>query len=60
MSLGLINDSKSQLSYVFTLNGGVVSWKSSKQETTTDSTSESECIAAFEVAKEAVWIRKLI
>ena len=60
MSLGLINDSKSQLSYVFTLNSGVVSWKSSKQETTTDSTSESECIATFEVAKEAVWIRKLI
>jgi hypothetical protein len=27
------DDYKSQLDYVVTLNGGVVSWKSSKQET---------------------------
>ena len=27
------DDSKSQSGYVFTLNGGAVSWKSSKQET---------------------------
>ena len=27
------DDSKSQSSYVFTINGGAVSWKSSKQET---------------------------
>ena len=52
--------SKSQLGYVFTLNGGTVSWKSSKQETTVDSTTEVEYIAAFEVAKEAAWIRKFI
>ena len=54
------NDSKSQSSYVFTLNGGAVSWKSSKQETTVDSTTKVAYIAAFEVAKEAVWIRKFI
>ena len=36
------DDSKSQSGYVFTLNGGAVSWKSSKQETTADSTTESE------------------
>ena len=52
--------SKSQLGYVFTLNGGTVSWKSSKQETTVDSTTEVEYIAAFEVAKEVAWIRKFI
>ena len=45
---------------MFTLNGGAVSWKSSKQETTADSTTESEYIAASEVAKEAVWIKKLV
>ena len=42
------------------LNGGVVSWKSSKQDMTTDSTIELEYIAASEVAKEAVRIRKFI
>ena len=48
------DDSKSQPGYVFTLNGGAVSWKSSKQETTADSTTESEYIAASEAAKEVV------
>ena len=55
-----IDDSKSQSGYVFTLNSGAVSWKSSKQETTADSTTKSEYIAAFEAAKEAVWIKKFI
>ena len=41
---------------MFTLNGGAVSWKSSKQETIADSTAESDYIAAF----EAVWIKKFI
>ncbi|KAK8690580.1 hypothetical protein V6N13_074112 [Hibiscus sabdariffa] len=39
---------------------GAVSWKSSKQETIADSTTEAEYIAASEVAKEAVWIKKFI
>jgi hypothetical protein len=34
------DDSKSQSGYVFTINSGDVSWKSSKQETVTDSTTE--------------------
>ena len=54
------DDSKSQSGYVFCLNGGAVSWKSSKQETVADSTTESEYIAASEAAKEVVWIRKFI
>ena len=29
---------------MFTLNGGIVSWKSSIQEMTMDSTTKSECI----------------
>ncbi|KAL0462769.1 UNVERIFIED_CONTAM: Secreted RxLR effector protein [Sesamum latifolium] len=36
------DDAKSQLGFVFRLNGGVVAWKSSKQDTTTDSTREAE------------------
>jgi hypothetical protein len=51
---------KSQSGFVFTINGGVVSWKSSKQETVTDSTTEAEYIAASESAKEGVWIRKFL
>ena len=45
---------------MFCLNGGAISWKSSKQDTVADSTTESEYIAASEAAKEAVWIRKFI
>ena len=55
-----VEDSKSQSGYVFCLNEGAVSWKSSKQDTVADSTTESEYIAASEAAKEAVWIRKFI
>ena len=54
------DDYKSQSGYIFYLNNGAVSWKYSKQETVTDSTIEAEYIAAFEAAKEAVWIRKFL
>ena len=37
-----------------------MSWKSSKQETVADSTTEAEYIAASNAAKEAVWIKKFI
>ena len=37
-----------------------MSWKSSKQVTVADSTTEAEYIVASEAAKEAVWIRKFI
>ena len=45
---------------MFLLNGGAVSWKSSKQPTTADSTTEAEYLAAAEAAKEAVWIRQFL
>ncbi|KAL0411206.1 UNVERIFIED_CONTAM: hypothetical protein Slati_3710300 [Sesamum latifolium] len=54
------DDAKSQSSFVFKHNGGVVAWKSSKQDTTTDSTMEAEYIAASEAAKEAVWMKNYI
>lgn len=54
------DDFRSQSGYVFCLNGGAVSWKSSKQDTVADSTTEAEYIAASEASKEAVWIRKFI
>ena len=54
------DDSRLQSGYVFRLNGGAVSWKSSKQQTVADSTTEAEYIAASNASKEAVWIRKFI
>ncbi|KAL0361734.1 UNVERIFIED_CONTAM: Secreted RxLR effector protein [Sesamum radiatum] len=37
-----VDDAKSQSGFIFKLNGGVVTWKSSKQDTTIDSTTEAE------------------
>ncbi|CAH1415477.1 unnamed protein product [Lactuca virosa] len=51
---------RSQSGWVFTLNGGAITWKSSKQETVADSTCESEYIAASEAAKETIWLRNFI
>ena len=55
-----LDDSRLQSGYVFIVNGGAVSWKSSKQETVADSTTEAEYIAASEAAKEGVWIRNFL
>ncbi|KAK9033664.1 hypothetical protein V6N11_049850 [Hibiscus sabdariffa] len=38
--------SRSQSGFVFCLNGGTVSWKSSKQDTVADSTTEAEYVSA--------------
>ena len=43
-----------------TLNGGTVYWKSSKQDTTADSTIETEHIDTVEVTNEGVWMKKFI
>jgi hypothetical protein len=51
---------RSQLGFVFTLNGGTGSLKSSKQSTMVDSTMEAEYMAASEAAKEGYWIKKFI
>ena len=55
-----VDDSKSQSGYVFTLNGGAVSWKSSKQDTVAHSTMEAEYYAAAEASMESVWIKQFL
>lgn len=44
----------------FTLNGGVASWKSLKQETTIDFTTKVKYISAFEAKKKVIQIKKFI
>ena len=55
-----VDDRKSTSGFIFLCNGGAVSWKSFKQTTTADSTTEAEYVAASEAAKEAVWMRKFV
>ena len=54
------DDSKSQSGYVFVMNGGAVSWKSSKKYTVASSSTEAEYIATSEAAMEVVWIRNFL
>ncbi|KAL0352583.1 UNVERIFIED_CONTAM: hypothetical protein Scaly_1647000 [Sesamum calycinum] len=54
------DDPMSQTDFVFKLNGGVVSRKSSKQTTKADCTTEAEYIATSKAAKEAVWMKNYI
>ena len=44
----------------FLLNGGAVSWCSSKQSVVAGSTCEAEYIAASEAANEGVWMKEFI
>ncbi|KAA0064189.1 gag/pol protein [Cucumis melo var. makuwa] len=54
-------DSRKSISgSVFTLNVGAIVWRSIKQGCIADSTMEAEYVAACEVAKEAVWLRKFL
>ncbi|GKE14889.1 retrotransposon protein, putative, ty1-copia subclass, partial [Tanacetum coccineum] len=55
-----VNDLKSQTGYVFVLNGGVVDWKSTKQNISATSSTNAKYITAFDASKEAAWIRKFI
>ena len=54
------DDSKAQSGYMFILNGGAISWRSSKQGTVADSTMEAEYVAASEAIKDSFWIKKFI
>ena len=53
-------DSKSTSGYLFTLGGGVVSWKSSKKMCIARSTMESEFIALDKIGEEAEWLHHFL
>jgi hypothetical protein len=55
-----INNSKSQSRYVFIINNGVVSWKSSKYKTTTDFITEAKYFFASKAIKKVIYIKKSI
>jgi hypothetical protein len=52
-------DRKSTGGYIFKMNGGAISWKSTKQKIVTLSSCEAEYVALTEAAKEAMWIKLL-
>ncbi|KAL7153130.1 hypothetical protein ABFS83_04G144600 [Erythranthe nasuta] len=51
---------KSSTSYVFTLNGSCVSWKSQLQSIVVLSTTEAEYVATTKAIKEAIWLKGLL
>jgi hypothetical protein len=51
---------KSQSGHVFLLHGGTISWDSKRQPTVAVSTCEAEYMAAGSVAREGLWLRKLM
>ncbi|KAK5773310.1 hypothetical protein PVK06_049616 [Gossypium arboreum] len=55
--VGDLDKRRSTTSYVFTLAGGPISWKSTLQSTVALSTTEAEYMAVTEAVKEAIWLQ---
>ena len=53
-------ETKSTSGYVFTIGGGAISWKSSKQTCIARSTMESEFIALDKEGEEVEWLRNFL
>jgi hypothetical protein len=53
-------DRKTSQGYTIQLFGGLIDWKANKQDTVTTSTTEAELLALSQVAKEAMFIRRLL
>lgn len=55
-----IENRRSVTGYCIYLNGGLVSWSSSMQKTTSTSSSEAEYRAVHAAAKEVIWLRNIL
>ena len=55
-----VDDSKSTTSYIFTLSGLPIYWRSTLQSEIDMSTTEVEYMAVGEAAKEAPWLKELV
>ena len=53
-------DRKSSQGYAIKLFNGLIAWKANKQDTVTTSTTEAELLALSQVAKEALFISRLL
>ena len=56
---GCIDTRRSLTGYVFTVQGGCVSWKANLQKVVALSSTEAEYMAATEAIKEAIWLKGL-
>jgi hypothetical protein len=54
------DDRKSMLGYIFTLVGGAISWKSSKQTITTSSTMYTEFVACYKATGQVNCLKKFM
>lgn len=57
---GSEDDGRSTAGYCFSLGSGCFSWCSKKQDHVTLSTAEAEFVAAYQAAKQAIWLRKIL
>jgi hypothetical protein len=55
-----VDTKKSTSGYIFTLAGGAISWKSSKQTVTASSTMQAKFVACYEATGQAVWLKNFI
>ena len=58
--MGDVDDRKSTSGYVFTIVGGAISWKSSKQTITASSTMYAEFVACYEAMGQVNWLKKFM
>ena len=57
---GCVDSRKSTSGYIYTLVGGAISWKSSKQSLVAASTMPAEFVACYEATGLAVWLKNFI